>query len=135
MKNRNETDALNELILVEEMKYAHNLTQLKEQFHIAYESVKPINLIKNAFHQITASPEIKNDLVSNILGLATGFLSKRFLIGSPHNPVKKVLGTLFQFAVGNMVSRHSDGIKSIGGNLLKHFLKKRLVLNKFQIHD
>jgi hypothetical protein len=124
MKNKNETDALNELILAEELKYANDLEQLKNQFDVAYESIKPINLIKNLFHEVTASPEIKNDLVSNAIGLSTGFLSKRFLIGSSHNPIKKVFGTLFEFAVANLVSRHSDGIKTIGGNLLKHFLKK-----------
>ena len=32
MKNRNETEALNELILVEELKYANDLAQLKEQW-------------------------------------------------------------------------------------------------------
>ena len=124
MKNRNETDALNELILVQEMKYANDLEQLKEQFHIAYESVKPINLVKNLFHEVTASPEIKNDLLSNVIGFGTGFLSKKLLLGSTHNPIKKVFGTLFEFAVANSVSKHTDGIKTIGGNLLKHFLKK-----------
>ncbi|SHG19461.1 hypothetical protein SAMN05443549_102378 [Flavobacterium fluvii] len=124
MKNRNETDALNELILVQEMKYANDLEQLKEQFHIAYESVKPINLVKNFFHQVTASPEIKNGILSNVIGFGTGFLSKKLLLGSTHNPIKKVFGTLFEFAIANTVSKHSEGIKTIGGNLLKHFLKK-----------
>jgi hypothetical protein len=124
MKNRNETDALNELILVQEMKHDNDLQQLKEQFHIAYESVKPINLVKNLFHEVTASPEIKNNLLSNVIGFGTGFLSKKLLLGHLHNPVKKVFGTLFEFAVANLVSKHTDGIKTIGGNLLKHFLKK-----------
>jgi len=124
MKNRNETDALNELILVQEMKYDNDLQQLKEQFHIAYESVKPINLVKNLFHEVTASPEIKNNLLGNVIGFGTGFLSKKLLLGHLHNPVKKVFGTMFEFAVANLVSKHTDGIKTIGGNLLKHFFKK-----------
>jgi len=130
MKNRNETDALNELILVQEMKYDNDLQQLKEQFHIAYESVKPINLVKNLFHEVTASPEIKNNLLGNVIGFGTGFLSKKLLLGHLHNPVKKVFGTMFEFAVANLVSKHTDGIKTIGGNLLKHFFKKKQELNK-----
>ena len=124
MKNNNETNALNELILAEELKYDYDLAQLKDQFHVAYESIKPINLVKNLFHQVTASPEIKNDLVSNVIGLGTGFISKKLLLGSPHNPVKKVLGTLFEFAVATMVSKHTVAIKLIGGNLFKYLLKK-----------
>lgn len=125
MKNRNETDELNELILVEELKYANDLAQLKNQFDLAYESIKPINLVKNLFHQVTASPEIRNDLVSNVIGLGTGFLSKKLLLGATHNPIKKIFGTLFEFAVANTVAKHTDGIKTIGGNLLNHFFKKR----------
>jgi hypothetical protein len=124
MKNRNETDMLNELILAERLKYANDLAQLKSQFYIAYESVKPINLVKNLFHEVTASPEIRNNLLSNVIGFGTGFLSKKLLLGSTHNPIKKVFGTLFEFAVANTVSKHSDGIQTIGGNLLKHFFKK-----------
>lgn len=124
MKKRNETDALNDLIIIQEMKYANDLEQLKEQFHLAYESIKPINLIKNLFHEATTSPEIKTDLVSKAIGLGTGFISKKLLLGSSHNPIKKVFGTVFEFAVANLVSKHTDGIKLIGGNLLKHFLKK-----------
>lgn len=124
MKNRNETDSLNELIVLQEQKYDMDLELLKDQFHVAYESLKPINLIKNLFHEVTASPEIKNDMVSNVIGLGTGFLSKKLLINGSHNPAKRVFGTLIQFAVANLVSKHSDNIKTIGGNLLKHFFAK-----------
>lgn len=136
MKNNNDTDALNELIIIEEKRYATDLALLKEQFHVAYESVKPINLIKTAFHQISSSPEIKNDLVSNAIGLGTGFLSKKLLIGSTHKPVTRVFGTLLQFAVANLVAKHSNTIKFIGGNLLKNFFKKsRTSTRKDYIHN
>ena len=132
MKNKNATNALNELIIVQEMKYANDLVKLKEQFEVAYDSVKPINLIKNLFHEVTASPEIKNDLLSNVIGFGTGFLSKKLLLGTSHNPIKKVFGTLFEFAVANLVSKNADGIKTIGGNLLNRFLKKNKT--KQEIH-
>jgi hypothetical protein len=132
MKNKNETEALNELIIIQEMRYANDLAQLKNQFDVAYESIKPLNLVKNLFREVTASPEIKNDLVSNVIGLGTGFISKKLLLGSSHNPVKKIFGTLFEFAVANMVSKHTDSIKLIGGNLLKHFLKKNK--SKQEVH-
>ena len=74
MKKPNETDSLNELILLQEQQYDTDLRLLKEQFHIAYESLKPINLIKNIVHEVSTSPEIKNDMLDNIIGLATGYL-------------------------------------------------------------
>jgi hypothetical protein len=125
MKNSNETDALNELILAEELKYDFDLAQLKDQFHLAYESIKPINLVKSLFHQVTASPEIKNDLVSNVIGLGTGLLSKKLFLGTSLNPIKKIVATVFEFAIANMVSKHTLAIKLIGGKLLNYFSKKQ----------
>ncbi|HAH54996.1 MAG TPA: hypothetical protein DCM02_06850 [Flavobacterium sp.] len=124
MKNKNATDTLNEMIIVQKMIYDNDLEQLKLQFEVAYESVKPINFVKNLFREVTVSPEIKNNLLSNIIGFGTGLISKKLLLGFTHNPIKKVLGTLFEFAVANSVSKHSDGIKAIGGNLFKRFFNK-----------
>lgn len=124
MKMRNETDSLNELILLQEKKHDTELALLRNQFDVAYESLKPVNLIKSLFHEVTASPEIKNDLVGNTIGLGAGFLSKRLFGAHSQSPVKKIIGTVVQFAIANLVSKHSDTFKTIGGNLVKHFFNK-----------
>lgn len=124
MKNRNETDLLNERLIVVENKRANDLMLLKEQFNLAYESVKPINLIKTLFHNITTSPEIKNNLVSTAVGLGTGFLSKKLLMGNSHHPFKRGLGTLIHFAVTNLVSKNTQQIQSFGKILLNVFSKR-----------
>lgn len=124
MKMINETDSLNELIVLEEERYDYELKALKEQFDLTYESLKPVNLIKSLFHEVTTSPEIKNDLVGNTIGLGAGFLSKKFFGANPQSPVKRILGTAVQFAITNMVAKHSDSIRNIGSNLLNHFLHK-----------
>lgn len=124
MKKLNETDALNELIQLNQQQYDTDLRLLKEQFHIAYESIKPINLIKNLVHEVTASPEIKEDLASNILGLATGFISKKIMIDEKGSTFKKVIGTVLQFAVANVVSKHSANIKAVGTALFNNFFRR-----------
>lgn len=124
MKKLNETDALNELIQLNQQQYDTDLRLLKEQFHIAYESIKPINFIKNLVHEVTASPEIKEDLASNILGLATGFISKKIMIDEKGSTFKKVIGTVLQFAVANVVSKHSVNIKAVGTALFNNFFKR-----------
>jgi hypothetical protein len=131
MKSKNETDSLNELIILQELKYDTELEALSEQFQVAYESLKPINLIKSLFHEVTVAPEIKNDLANNVIGLGTGFLSKKLLVDGSHSPVKRVIGTIAQFAIANLVSKHSDTIKTIGSNLLKHFFYKRKSQKRF----
>ncbi|MGG7036379.1 MAG: hypothetical protein ACI7YS_14450, partial [Flavobacterium sp.] len=58
------------------------------------------------------------------IGLGTGILSKKLLVGNTHNPVKRMLGTVVEFAVANVVSKYTGGIAAIGVSLLK-----RLVTN------
>lgn len=125
MKKMNETDALNELILINEQLYHNDLQQLKDQFHIAYESIKPINLLKNFVHEVTASPEIKEDVLSNVIGLLTGFISKKLIIDEKSGTFKKVFGTILQFAIANVVSKHSTNIKAVGTSLFNNFFKRK----------
>jgi hypothetical protein len=125
MKNRIETDYLNEQIAMLEQKQSLELKALKEQFHVTYESLKPFNILKSAFNEVTSSPTIKNNLLNNAIGLTTGYLSKRVLVGATHNPLKNIFGTLLQFAIGNVVTKHSDQLVASGGNMLLKFLKNR----------
>ena len=125
MKNRTETDNLNEQILLLEQKQSIELKALKDQFHVTYESLKPINILKNAFTEVATSPTIKNNLLNNAIGMTTGYLSKKVLIGSTHNPLKNIFGTLLQFAIGNVVTKHSDQLVASGGSILLNFLKNR----------
>lgn len=108
MKKLNETDLLDQTILALKIKKADEFESLKVQFHFTYESVKPINLIKNVFTDLTDSPVIKNNILNNIIGLSTGYLSRKLILGSSQNPIKRVLGSAFQFVVSNFVSKHTS---------------------------
>ncbi|HKC69771.1 MAG TPA: hypothetical protein VKG26_16145 [Bacteroidia bacterium] len=120
---KNETELLNEKIISLENRRVHELTLLKEHLYHMHEELKPVNFIKNTLKEITASPEIKNTLLDNAMGLITGFISKKIIVGSTHNPIKNLLGNILQFAVANMVSKHSDTIKTAGGSLLERIIK------------
>ena len=112
MKELNETDTLNETIALLEYKQDRELMILKEQFQLTYESLKPLNLIKNAFSEMTNSPDIKGNILNNVIGLSTGYLSKRILLGSTHNPIKRILGSVLQFVVANVVTKKTDSFTS-----------------------
>lgn len=111
MKKTNETDTLNETISLLEYRQAYELRILKEQFEVTYDSLKPLNLIKSAFSEMTTSSELKGNLINNVIGISTGYLTKKVLVGSTHNPFKKILGTVLQFAITNLVTKHKDHSK------------------------
>ena len=126
MKQRiNETDALNKSILLLQNKQEDELVLLKEQFHITYESLKPINIIKTTVSKVMESPELKNNLVNNVIGAATGYLSKIVLFGASRNPVTRLMGTLLQFAVTNITAKHGDTIKLAGEKIIQRFMKEK----------
>ena len=105
MKRINRKEALIEQIFALEFQQRNELRHLKNQFHITYESLKPVSFIKSTFNDLTSSPEIKNNLLNNAIGLATGYISKKILLGGSHNPIKRIFGTLLEFVITNVVSK------------------------------
>ncbi len=125
MENKTQIPILNERIYSLQNKKAEDLKLLKDQFNVVHESIKPINLIKNAFHEMTTSPEIKGNLVDSAMGLTTGFLSKKLIFGTGINPIRNILGNILQSAVSNLVSNHADDIKSKGANLIMRLFNRK----------
>ena len=124
MRKITSTTELREAIFLLETKQANEARLLKEQFMITYESLKPVNLIKNSINELITSPQLKGNILNTTIGLAAGYLSKRVAVGSTHNPLKQLLGTFLQFGVTNIVSKNTDGIKSTVMSLISNFLNK-----------
>ena len=125
MNKINQTEALNKTIAALQEKKEIEFSLLKEQFKITYESLKPINLIKSTLANVASSPELKNNVLNNVIGLTTGYLSKKVILGKTRNPIKILLGSLFQFAIANVVSKHTDSLKSTGEIILKRIFRKK----------
>ncbi len=98
-------------IAVLELKQETEGELLKDQFKLTYENLKPINLIKNTFHDLLSSKEIKQDLLSETISMVIGFASKKIVFGNSHNPIKQFVGALLQTGVANLASKNSEGIK------------------------
>ena len=108
-----------------ETKRAIEEQLLREQLKITAESLKPVNLIKHTLSELTTSPEIKESLLSTLIGLATGYLSKKIIIGSTHNPIKQFLGYVLQLGVTGIASKNAGDIKSVVGGLISKFFRKK----------
>lgn len=117
-------DDLKEAIFLLKKKQTVELKLLKEHMQTVKESLKPVNLIKGLFRQVTSAPEIKGDILGSIIGLATGCVSKKAFVGGSNNPITKIIGSLLQMGVSNVASNNSDSIKSIGEKLFQLVFKK-----------
>lgn len=120
MKVYNKTDALDKMIVLLKKKQAIELQSLKDQFFHTYESLKPVNLIKKTFHDVASSAEIREELITNAIGLASGYLTKKVIVGTSENPFRKILGLFLQFAIATFVTKHAETIKTAGDNILEY---------------
>lgn len=123
-------DKLNEAIHTLQVRQSEELIQLKTQMLHTYESLKPINVIRGVWQEVIYSPEIKNGLLNNGIGLAAGFVSKKILMGWSPGPLKKMLGNIFEFGVASFISRHADPIKSTGKKIFDHIFKEKEIINE-----
>jgi hypothetical protein len=112
-------------ILLLEIKQADEKQLLREQLKITTESLKPINLIKHTLIELTTLPEIKESLLNTVIGLVTGYLSKKIVIGSTNNPIKQILGYALQLGVTGVASKNADDIKSVVGGFISKIFSKR----------
>ena len=108
-----------------EIKQKEEGVLLKEQAKLTYESLKPINLIKTALHDLAQAPDLKGDLMNATIGLAAGYLSKKVVVRDTHNPLKQLLGTFLQMGVSTLVTKNAEGIKSLGSRLLSSLFTKK----------
>ncbi|ADQ80802.1 hypothetical protein Palpr_2672 [Paludibacter propionicigenes WB4] len=113
-------------IAIIELEFQQNIQGklLQEDFFIAYENLKPANLIKNTLSEITSSPYLIDNMLSALTGLLSGYVSKKIAIGTSHNLFRKIMGTVLQFGVTNIVAQNPDALKALGNFVIQHLFKK-----------
>ena len=103
---------------------------LKDQVFITYESLKPVSLIKSTLNDITSSPYLMDNMLGSVMGLLSGFVSKKLAVGTSHNIFRKVVGTVLQFGVTNVVAQHPEVLKTLGRYVIHQIVPKINFNNK-----
>jgi hypothetical protein len=130
MENRIFTDritsvaALRSAIRVLEVEQHAKEIEMKDQFYITYESLKPVNIIRNTLRELFSTSH-KEDLSGTAVGAASGYLVKKLLIGTSGGLLRKLIGTALQIGMTNLASHKSDAIKSFGQSLLQRLFRRK----------
>jgi hypothetical protein len=114
--------SLRNAILQLENKRADEATMLKEQFYLAVDSIRPINLIKSTFKEAAASQDLKIDILNTFVGLTVGYLSKILFQSVTKSPYSKILGTTLMYGITKVVAKNPETFKSLGIGLLNTIL-------------
>jgi len=115
------SDELKNAIQILEFDQQLRGQQLKEHVYLAIESLKPVNLIKSTIHNVVSSPYLIDNLLGVAMGLTSGYVSKKIVLGKSVNVIRKLFGTLLQFGITNVVAQNSESIKTFGQSIYQYF--------------
>ncbi len=125
MHNISSRADLKDAIRLLELEQAEAGQLLKGQFHITFESLKPVNILRDTIEDIRSTPNLIDNIVGTVVGLTTGFLSRKMIVGKSGNIFRKLSGGIIQIGVSNLVAHHPDLIKSIGQFIFQNILRKK----------
>lgn len=98
---------------------------LKKQVMLTYESLRPVNLIKNTLKDLFSSSFQDENISGIAAGLTGGYLLKKLFIGRSGNPLKKILGSIIQFGITNIIAQNSNMLKTFVPVFIKLFSGKK----------
>lgn len=133
MENITTTEELKNAIELLEFEQTYKWQIVKEQLLVVHEGLKPLNLIKSTISDATSSPYLIDNILGATVGLASGYVSRKIIIGRSANVLRKLIGSGLQFVVTNVVARHADSIKTVGQTIYQYFRRKKEMNAK--IHD
>jgi hypothetical protein len=84
-----------------------------------------MNLLKHRLKEITSSPYMIDNISGGVMGLVSGFLSRKIFVGASGNLIRKLIGSFLQFGVTNVVAQNSSVIRSVGQAIFHHFFRKK----------
>ena len=88
------------------------------------ESLKPANMLRKLFRSVNESPDLKSDMLKGAIGLGTGFLTNKLLLGKVNGPFKAILSAVLPAVMTKAAVDVPEKIKENGLSFLANTLRK-----------
>ena len=125
MQNITTVAGLRDAIRVLEAEQASKGKLLKEQLSIVYDSLLPINILRNTLRKFFGKSDQFENLSGSAMGIASGSLIRKVFIGKSGNVFKKLIGSLLQMGISKIITQNSDLIKSVGHGIIQYLFGKK----------
>lgn len=125
MHNITSVAGLKNAIQFKEVEQAVKGQQLKEQLYFTVESLKPASLIKGTLKDLASSPRLYENILGAAAGLATGYLSKKLVIGFSGGILRKIVGSFLQIGVTGLVAQNPGPVKLLGHYIFQHVFNRK----------
>jgi hypothetical protein len=106
------------ILALEERKKAEE-KMLAYTMHNIIENLKPINILKNSFRNISSSPAVRTNLVKGATGIVAGLLSKKLIVGASTNLFRRLLGNAVQIGIAAITTKKAENIAAKVKGLFK----------------
>ena len=123
-KSITNSEELAEAIAVLELKAAAQKREVEEAYYVVSEEFKPLNLVKNGFRSVF-SGENKGDLLNALIGVGSGLLSRKLILGKTNGFIGKTVGKAIQWGMAGLVSQNADKIKEKAGGIIDRLFKHK----------
>ncbi len=101
--------------------------EIKTEFHVLLNDLKPSNILKQTLHEVQESTPLKHNLLKIALGLGAGYFSRKLVVGQSAGILKKALGTALQFGITSFIAKKPDHEDSDYPTGKKRSFLKRLI--------
>lgn len=101
----NNATQLKEAIALLEKNIDFKKQILIEQFHDTYESLRPVNLVKNSVRKFASKPGFVNKLVAVAVGTGARVMSTKLLPGKSNNFFKKIFNSAIQLTLSRVTAK------------------------------
>ena len=98
---------------------------LSSQYHATVESLKPSNLIKNAFSKITSTPTLRAGIIKTVAAAGIGLLTRKIMAGKYAAIGKKLLGNAVDLAAPHTAIGNKEKLKAYGTAIFNSLFKKK----------
>jgi hypothetical protein len=118
------SDDLEKAIAELELKAADQKREMEETFTVVTENLKPLNIVRNSVRSVF-SPEHREDLVNALIGLGTGIVSRKLLLGRAKGLFSKTAGKAVEWGIAGLVSNNAEKIKEKAGAIIDKIFRKK----------
>jgi len=125
MKKTTSIEGLKNTIRLLEDEQAVKLQLVKEQFYLTYESIKPAKLLSSTLKEMVVSPYMIENIIDTSISLATGYFARRVVTGASSSILRKIIGSVLQYGVTNLIAKNTDTIKSAGKLAFQKIFSKK----------
>src|SRR5438094_281099 len=94
-----------------ELKTKQQEQALKENAKSAVRSIRPGNLLRLGINKLATTPDIRRTAINTFVGLAAGYITRKFVVGKSKNIFKRTLGAAVQAGITRLVHKKLPGLQ------------------------